>query len=86
MQTRIKLTNRSRYRGLTYLPHGQQMSCYLPKGEYVSDGEEQLLTSSFLGVARTDKVIMLLQVKDGTKWYVGPIPFQEMSKKYGVKT
>lgn len=57
-------------RGLTYLPHGQQYSGYLPKGEYSVLGE-CTVSYSDLGETKHAPAVKLRSAK-GEQWYVAP--------------
>lgn len=55
-------------RGLTYLPHGQQFSGWVPKGRYDVQGEVDITYSS-LGETMRYRAIKICHQKEGT-WYV----------------
>jgi hypothetical protein len=72
----ILIPSNRMFRGMTFLPDGQQMSGWLPKGMFAHGGEMDLVYSD-LGVSKRARAVQLVPL--GTQkqraalgtWYVG---------------
>ena len=74
MADRLTISVKARQlRGITYLPHGQQFSGWIPQGKY-DVGETFSVWISTLGINELHEVIELIAVGAGNhgKWLVGP--------------
>lgn len=69
------------FRGLTYLPNGQQFSSWLPKGEYDVIGETDL-TYSDLGTVKRASAVQLVNIATAEKWYVGVEAAEQLEREH----
>jgi hypothetical protein len=80
MPSSFTVKKASTVRGLTYLPHGQQYSTWLPKGQYAVIGECTIAYSD-LGIVKHSPAIKLLSPNGRDHWYVAPAILEAASKE-----
>lgn len=69
--TFVVIPDRYTCRGLTFLPHGQQMTGSVPAGTYDVGGECDLCYTD-LGVSKRGRAVPITNIDTLEKWYVGP--------------